>query len=310
VIVDEGQRVGDAWRRRWDSLRLFTPARINGLPSVPYPAAAGATVTKDQMADYVEGYANRFGLPVRLGIRVNSLSREDGTFVTDLGITADQVIVAASAHGTPYVPSLAAQLDAAITRLHSREYRNPSQLHGDVLVVGAGNSGAEVAIDAAGAGHKTWLSGRATGKLPYPMVYWPPLWWIFTRPALKGVASVEHGQPLVRVRPEDIAAAGIERVARVAGVERGKPGLEDGRVLDAGTVIWCTGFKETYPWIKLPILDETGRVKHERGVVTSQPGLYFVGLRGQSSIRSSLIDGVGADARHVVERIAMRRTAP
>jgi len=313
--VDDGARVGDAWRRRWDSLRLFTPARIDGLPGAPFSVPSGTTVTKDQMADYLESYAKRFGLPVRLYVRVRSLTRDGDGFVTDAGTSADHVIVATSSHGTPYVPPFASELDPAITRLHSTEYRNPSQLRGDVLVVGAGNSGAEIALDAARANHRTWLSGRDTGKIPYPLVYWPPFWWIFTRPAFRGIAVVEGGQPLVRVRPQDIAAAGIERVPRVAGVQEGKPLLDDGRVLEARTVIWCTGFRETYAWIKLPITDEAGRVMHQEGVVTSQPGLYFVGLRGQRSLRSSLIDGVGDDARYVVEKIAaappaLRATSP
>jgi len=316
VIVDACARVGDAWRTRWDSLRLFTPARLNGLPGARYPAAPGATVSKDQMADFLEAYAKRFGLRVRLGVKVHSLGRDGDRFVTDAGITADHVIVATSSHGTPYVPSFASELDPSITQLHSTQYRNPSQLHGDVLVVDAGNSGAEIALDAAGAKHRTWLSGRATGKIPYPMVYWPPLWWIFTRPAFRGIAVVERGQPLVRVRPQDIAAAGIERVPRVAGVQDGKPRLEDGRVLDAGTIIWCTGFRESYAWIKLPIADEAGRVLHRQGVATSQAGLYFIGLRGQRSVRSSLVDGVGDDAKFVVDMIAgsappaLRATSP
>lgn len=272
-----------------------------------YPGRAGATVTKDAMADYLEAYAKRFGLRVRLGVNVQSLGREGDRFVTDAGISADHVIVATSSHGTPSVPSFAAELDPMITRLHSTQYRNPSQLRGDVLVVGAGNSGAEIALDAARAKHRTWLAGRDTGKIPYPIVYWRPFWWVFTRPRFRGIAAGERGQPLVRVRPQDLAAAGIERVPRVAGVQDGKPRLEDGRVLDAGTVIWCTGFRETYPWIKLPITDEAGRVMHQQGVVTSQPGLYFVGLRAQRSLRSSLIDGVGDDARYVVEKIAGRR---
>jgi putative flavoprotein involved in K+ transport len=269
-----------------------------------YPGGAGATLTKDAMADYLEAYATRFGLRVRQGVKVQSLGREGDRFVTDAGITADHVIVATSSHGTPYVPSFASELDPMITRLHSTEYRNASQLRGDVLVVGAGNSGAEIALDAARAQHRTWLSGRDVGKIPYPIVYWRPFWWVFTRPRFRGIAVVEGGQPLVRVRPQDLAAAGIERVPRVAGVEEGKPRLEDGRVLDVGTVIWCTGFRETYPWIKLPITDEAGRVMHQEGVATSQPGLYFVGLRAQRSLRSSLIDGVGDDARYVVDRIA------
>lgn len=312
LIVDAGSRVGDPWRRRWDSLRLFSPARVNGLPGMPFPAPPGATVTKDQAADYMESYAKGFGLPIRLGVRVQSLSREDGRFVTDAGITADYVIVTTGSYGTPRVPSFAAQLDPGTTRMHSAEYRNPSQLHGDVLVVGAGNSGGEIAMDAAAAKHRTWLSGRKTGQVPYPVMFTRPAWWVITHaltvrtPMGKQMAATAYsrGQPLVRVKSADLAAAGVERVPRVAGVESGKPRLEDGRVLDVGTVVWCTGFDHTYPWIKLPITDSSGHIAHVRGVLESQPGLYFVGIPFQFGIRSSLIDGVGDDTKFVVDRIA------
>lgn len=315
VIVDDGARVGDAWRRRWDSLRLFTPARIDGLPGAPFPAPPGATVTKDEAADYLESYAKRFGLPVRLYVRVRSLDRDGDAFVTDAGLSADNVVVATGSYGTPRIPSFASELDPGIVQMHSTQYRNPAQLKGDVLVVGAGNSGAEIALDAARAKHRTWLSGRPTGKMPYPIMFSPPIYWLAMRvltlqtPVGRRAAAAVYtqGQPLVRISPEELLAAGVERMPRVAGVDGGKPRLEDGRVLDAGSVVWSTGFDHTYPWIKLPITDEAGHVMHDRGVVTSQPGLYFLGLPFQYRISSSLIAGVGDDARYVVEKIAARR---
>ena len=310
MIVDDGARVGDSWRRRWDSLRLFTPARINGLPGFPFPAPASATVTKEDVADYMEEYARRFWLPVRLGVRVGRLERDGEGFVTDARIAADQVVVATGAYLMPRVPEFVADVDAGIVQLHSTQYRNPTQLRGDVLVVGAGNSGAEIAIDAAHSGHRTWLSGRATGQVPYPTVFWRPFWWLFTRRILGRVVirGLDRGQPLVRIKPRDFDAAGIARVPRVTGTTEGKPRLEDGRVLVVGTVVWCTGFEQGYSWIKLPITDGEGRVVHRRGVVPSHPGLYFVGLPFQSRVSSSLIDGVRGDAKYVVEKIAARRS--
>ncbi|HKW69326.1 MAG TPA: NAD(P)-binding domain-containing protein [Candidatus Dormibacteraeota bacterium] len=310
LIVDDGARVGDSWRRRWDSLRLFTPARIDGLPGFPFPSPPSATVTKDQVADYMESYARRFWLPVRLGVRVGLLTQDGDSFLTDVGIAADQVVIATGSYLTPRLPAFVSDLDRGITQLHSTQYRNPSQLRGDVLVVGAGNSGAEIAVEAARAGHRTWLSGRPTGHVPYPMLFWRPFWWLFTRPQFRrfGVRSLDRGQPLVRIKPRDLQAAGIARVPRVAGASEGKPQLEDGRLLAVGTVLWCTGFEHSYPWIKLPITDPDGHVIHRHGVVSSQPGLYFVGLPFQTRISSSLIDGVDGDAKYVVERIAARRS--
>jgi putative flavoprotein involved in K+ transport len=319
VILDAGQRTGESWRRRWDSLRLFTPARINGLPGARFPGPPAATVTKDQVADYMEAYAKRFGLPLRFGVKVESLTHEGTAFVVNTGgqsLRSDHVVVATGSYATPRKPAFAGQLNPATTQLHSTEYRSQSQLGaGEMLVVGAGNSGAEIALDAA-ASRKTWLSGRPTGQMPYPVMFWPPAYWLLTHvisndtPVGRRVASqaVSRGQPLVRIKPTHLAAAGVERVPRVTGVQDGKPRLEDGRVLEVGTVVWCTGFDHSYPWIKLPITDEAGHLQHTRGVVPSQPGLYFVGVPFQHRISSSLIDGVGEDAEYVVEKIAARRS--
>jgi putative flavoprotein involved in K+ transport len=319
VILDGWNRVGEPWRRRWDSLRLFTPARIDGLPGAPFPGSPSAIVTKDQVADYMESYAKGFGLPIRLGVRVESLTRVGDTFEVTTGgqsLRADHVVVATGSYATPHKPEFAGQLEPTITQIQSTEYRNPSQLRdGSVLVVGAGNSGAEIAIDAAST-HRVWLAGRPTGQVPYPIIFSRPAFWLSTRlmsmdtPIGRRIApqALSRGQPLVRVKPKDLAAAGVERVPRVAGAQGGKPRLEDGRVLEVGSVVWCTGFDHSYPWIKLPITDEAGHLQHKRGVVPSQPGLYFVGIPFQHRISSSLIDGVGEDANYVVEKIAARRT--
>jgi putative flavoprotein involved in K+ transport len=122
VILDANSRVGDAWRHRWDSLRLFTPARFNGLDGWPFPAAPDAFPTKDEMADYLEAYAARFELPVRLGTAVAALTEEDGRFVAHTGgsrIEADTVVVGTGVFAKPYVPELAGELSPSITQLHS-----------------------------------------------------------------------------------------------------------------------------------------------------------------------------------------------
>ena len=166
VILDANERIGDAWRNRWDALRLFTPARYDGLPGWPFPAPARSFPTKDEVADYLVAYAARFALPVRTGISVTRLSRMRDRYVLAAGehrFEADHVVVASGAYHSPRVPAFAAELDPDIVQLHSTEYRDPSRLRqGDVLVVGAGNSGAEIARDVSGR-HRTWLSGRDTG---------------------------------------------------------------------------------------------------------------------------------------------------
>jgi putative flavoprotein involved in K+ transport len=170
AILDANTRVGDVWRSRWDSLRLFSPARFNGLEGMPYPAPAHTFITKDEMADYLERYAAHFQLPVRSGMRVERLWREGDRFRISAGgrcFEADNVVVAMANYQEPRTPAFAGQLDASITQLHSSEYRNPSQLQpGGVLVVGAGNSGAEISVEVVKS-HPTWISGGDPGAIPF-----------------------------------------------------------------------------------------------------------------------------------------------
>jgi putative flavoprotein involved in K+ transport len=169
VILDANEQIGDSWRKRWDSLRVFTPARLSGLPGMPFPAPASSFPSKDDVADYLVAYAARFDLPVRTGVRVDELSRLGDRFVVTSGdrrFEADNVVVGTGAYHNPRLPVFASELDPAIVQMHSSEYRSPSQLpEGGALVVGAGNSGAEIALEAS-RGHRTWLSGRDPGHEP------------------------------------------------------------------------------------------------------------------------------------------------
>jgi putative flavoprotein involved in K+ transport len=323
VILDAGQRVGDPWRRRWDSLRLFTPAAYNGLPGMGFPAPAWHYPTKDELADYLEAYAARFELPVRSGVEVDGLTRRGERYLVTAGerrFEADNVVVASGAYHTPRVPAFAAELDPAILQLHSSRYRRAAQLReGPTLVVGAGNSGAEIAVEAAGA-HPIWLSGRHPGSEPtraggrLDRLFTPPFWFLITRvltvqtpigrrlrPRLMGA-----GTPLARTRLSDLRAAGVARVPRTAGARDGLPVLEDGRALEVANVVWCTGFRPDFSWIDLPVLEDDGEPRHDRGVVASEPGLYFVGRFFLSALASALVGWVGRDAEHVVGQLAAR----
>jgi putative flavoprotein involved in K+ transport len=330
VILDANQRIGDPWRTRWDSLRLFTPARYNGLPGWPFPAPAWSFPTKDEMADYLEAYAARFDLPVRTGVRVDRLSRERDRYVVAAGkkrLEADQVVVAAGAYQRPRIPAFAAELDPGVVQLHSSQYRDPSQLReGGVLVVGAANSGAEIALEVSRT-HPTWLSGRHPGREPYrpgssrwDRLLIPVIWFMANHvltvktPMGRAVRQKFHigggrhsrGLPLARIRPKDITAAGIQRVPRTAGARDGRLVLEDGRDLEVANVIWCTGFVPDFAWIDLPVFAEDGGPVHDRGIVGSEPGLYFVGLVFLYALASSLVGVVGRDAEHIAEHIAAR----
>jgi len=326
VILDANDRIGDTWRKRWDSLRLFTPARFNGLDGMPFPGPAHSFSTKDQVADYLESYAARFGLPVRTGVLVKRLSRNGARFHVDAGdrrFEADNVVVAMGSYQLPRWPAFAASLDSDIIQLHSSAYRNVAQLReGRVLVVGVGNSGAEIALDVA-ACHPTWLAGTESGRVPFRpesalarYVFLPLMFRFIGHRVLtvrtpigrrKRPKLLSHAAPVVRVKPADIAAAGIERVSRVAGTRDGFPVLADERVLPVENVIWCTGFGPDFSWINLPVFGqekEPNEPVHVRGIVADEPGLYFVGLYFLYAMSSGFLPGVGRDAEHVVKHIA------
>jgi putative flavoprotein involved in K+ transport len=328
TILDANERIGDAWRNRWDSLRLFTPARFDGLDGMPFPAPANAFPTKNEMADYLETYAARFDLPVRTGVRVDGLSRQGSRYVVTAGnrrFEAEHVVVAMARYQVDRVPPFAGELDPSIVQFHSRDYRNPRQLkEGGVLIVGAGNSGAELALEIARK-HPTWMSGRNTGHIPFRIGGLAGRL-LLTRFVLRFVFHrvltvktpmgrkarpkiLSQGGPLIRVRPEDLKAAKVERVPKMIGVREGLPLLEDGRVLDVANVVWCTGFDTGSTWIRLPVFGEDGVPKHESGVATGEPGLYFVGLPFIYSFSSTMIHGVGRDAERIAQVIKGRTGA-
>jgi putative flavoprotein involved in K+ transport len=325
VILDAGERVGDVWRRRWDSLRLFTPAMFDGLAGMKFPAPRFSFPTKDEMADYLEAYAQRFQLPVRTGVRVERLTRSGGRYVVEAGarrFEAEHVVVAMSSYQVPRVPAFAKELRADIRQLHSSEYRNTTQLKpGGVLLVGAGNSGAEIAMELSRR-HPVWMSGRDTGHVPFRIdglvarlflsrflfrVVFHRLLTVNTPMGRRARHQMfTQGSPLIRVGPKQLLAAGVQRVPKVRGVVNGLPVLEDGRVLDVQNVIWSTGFGNGLSWIDLPIFEPDGEPRHQSGVASGEPGLYFVGLHFLHSLSSTMIHGLARDARRIADTIDAR----
>ncbi|HEX5168478.1 MAG TPA: NAD(P)/FAD-dependent oxidoreductase, partial [Cyclobacteriaceae bacterium] len=310
--------------------RLFTPARYDGLPGMPFPAHAHYFPTKDEMADFLEHYAQTFELPVMNGVRVDSLTKENGRFVVQSGnrrFEADHVIIAMANYQQPKIPAFANDLDPDIVQFHSHIYRNPNQVQaGGVLLVGAGNSGSEIAMELSRT-HKVYMSGRDTGHIPFriaspiarffflPLVLRVLFHRIFTidtpigRNVRKKVLTI--GGPLIRVKPNDLKKAGVVRVSKAVGMREGKPLLEDGTMPDVKNVIWCTGFHPGFSWIKLPVMGEH-EPNHRAGIVESVSGLYFTGLHFLYSFSSTMIQGTDRDAKRIVRHILnrMKETAP
>lgn len=325
VILDASERVGDAWRNRWDSLLLFTPARLNGLPGDRYPASRGAFISKDQMADYLEDYARRFDLPVRLGTRVERVSRRGAGFEVYAGgrlYHSSNVVVATSSFGKPRIPAFADRLDPEIMQIHSLDYRRPDQLpEGRTLVVGVGNSGADITMEVATT-HDVILAGEPIGAIPFRIerffarnVLVSVVFLVLTHVVNNGtpigrrsLKKTGGAPPLIRVKPRDLNRVAT-RVARIVGVEDGRPVTADGTKLDVSSVIWCTGFRPSFGWLDLPVLGDGGVPRHERGVVESEPGLYFCGLLAQHAASSDSIVGVQRDIRYVLRHLERTRPA-
>lgn len=330
LIVDTGARIGDSWRCHYDSLTLFTPAKLDSLDGLPFPGDPWAFPTKDEMADYLELYAVTFDLPVRLLTTVEHLAAdEDGGFTALLDgqpITCDNVVVATGTFGrTPQVPSFAHELDPRVRQLHSSEYRRPGELpDGPVLVVGASHSGLDIAYEL-GAVRPTTLVGPARGNVPFE---WDgrALRWAFpfiefafnhvlTRRTPMGRRTMEkirhHGAPQLRVKRRHLAARDVEWIRdHVAGVSGdGLPQLADGRTFQVATVVWATGFRQVYDWIELPLPLDRGWPVERRGVVDDVPGLYFCGLAFQYAFASGEVNGVGRDAAYLARQIAARTPA-
>ena len=325
TIVDAADSVGASWRARWDSLRLFTPARYNALPGMSFPGAPYSLPAKDEVVAYLEAYARRFELDTRLGTTVNSLRREGGRFVARTAdgetLEARAVIVATGANQRPYVPVFASALSERIVQLHSSAYRRPGDVPpGRVLVVGAANSGAQIALELARAGREVVLSGRDVGALPrrllgrdlydwmWPTVMRPTVDTRLGKRLMKG--RLFSGDPLIGIEAALFERDGVRRAGRTVGAAAGDPVVEGARLEDVAAIVWCTGFRPDYGWMELPVLGLDGYPAHRRGLAESVRGLGFLGMRFQRRLGSSLLGGVGEDAAEVVRHLAndLRRT--
>jgi putative flavoprotein involved in K+ transport len=320
LILDAYPRIGDAWRQRWDSLRVFTPAKYDGLPGVPFPADPLTFPTKDDVAGYLEGYATQFELPVLNGMRVERLRREGDRFVAAANgrrWEAHNVVVATGCSQAPKVPAFAVDLGSDVVQFHSSAYRNLQQLQdGPVLVVGLGNSGAEIALEVSRT-HSTFVAGKPGGELPVkhgptaaryflPVVRFVGLHVLTLSNSIGRKAAPAfkaHAAPLIRTKSKDLADAGVKFVPRVAGVRDGLPVLEDGTQPEVANVIWCTGYQDNFSWIDPALLDDGALPAQQRGVALGTPGLFFLGQEFMYAAASATLPGVCRDARYLAAKM-------
>jgi putative flavoprotein involved in K+ transport len=321
-IFDDHRRVGDSWRERYRSLRLFTPRRLVALPGLQPDLGYFAYPTGFQFADYLEDYVEQRRVPVQLATRVDRLTRiADSGFRLELStgrqVLARRVIVTAGAHRIPVTPGFATQLDPSIRQLHSLQYAGPEQLAaGPVLVVGAGNSGTDLALEAKANGHPVVLAGRQLGEVPFPVD--SPVANLLAGMVIRRLrrltidtekgraakaAQLGHGLMLIRNKERDLLRAGVVRVGRVEGVRDGKP-IVDGQAFEAATVVWCTGSRPDVDWIDIDgVVAPDGHPIEHRGIADAEPRLGFVGLDFQYAAASSTLTGFAQDACYVVNRL-------
>jgi putative flavoprotein involved in K+ transport len=314
-IVDAGTEIGGMWRSRWDSLQLFTSGRYDNLPGLPFPAAPDTYPGKDDVANYLQAYAAKFELPVRLGTNVTSLTRNGGRYVAKAGgeaLEARQVVVATGPFQVPFIPPIAGKLDPGVHQIHSAHYRRPQSVPpGDVLVVGAANSGCQIARELA-ATHRVELSvGQRIPAIPQRPLG-RDIWSWATALRLDKVTSGSRLGKRLAGR-DQVIGPGPQRLARRHGI-RIRPRtvstagrtvtFADGSAADFDAVVWATGFAADHSWIDIQeAKDDQGHILHRRGV-TASPGLYMLGLTWQHTRGSALLGWVGSDAAFLAGQIA------
>lgn len=328
IILEARDRIGDVWRSRWDSLHLYSPAKYDALPGMSFEGPGHRFPTAREMGDYLEAYAEHETLPIRTGVKVSRVRAEGDGYAVETSegtIAAQQVIVASGPFHHPYVPEVATELDPGIRQIHSVDYRRPDQLaDGAVLVVGLGHSGADLAHEAALAGHRTIVAGVSHGQLPFSVdsrrgrLAWPLLRVVATNlltlrtPIGRKMAPRVRlgGGPLLRYRRQELLAAGVEmRPVHLVGAKDGRPLLADDSVHDVSTVVWCTGFRPDFRWVEPATVDERGWPVQERGLAVGAAGLYFLGMPFLFGFTSMLVLGADRDARFVADAVARRAAA-
>jgi len=318
LVLEAAEELGHTWRTRWESLRLFTPAEHDALPGRPFPAPAGSYPGKEAVADYLREYATAFDLPVELNARVVGLQRTNGGFrlsTADRTYTARQVIVATGPFQTPFVPPLAAGLDASVTQMHSADYRCPQALPaGPALVIGGGNSGFQIAEELAGTRPVELSVGAANPALPQRLLGRDLFWWL-TRLRLMRVPAgsrlgrrLQTRETLIGTSRRGLQRAGVRFRPRLVDAAGRTVRFADGSSREVGIVVWATGYRADYAWIDIPGVPRDGRVSHRRGV-TDVPGLYFLGLPWQHTRGSALLGFVADDAAHVAASLARAAAA-
>ena len=317
TILEAASEPAAAWRERWDSLKLFTSARYDGLPGMDFPGDPDRYPTRDEVADYLTEYARRFELPVELNSRVRAVRRQGDRYVVELEdrtYEARQVVIATGPFQAPLVPRLAQDLGDGVAQMHSTAYRSPESIpEGRVLVVGGGNTGFQIAQELS-ASREVHLS-IGSRQMPLPQrILGRDLFWFLEKTGLirKTVDSrmgrrMSERETLIGSTPRRMRSRyGVELHGRAVSASGSTVRFDDGTQVDVAGVVWATGFRVDHSWIDVPVFDAGGRLIHERGV-TRAPGLYFIGMYWQHTRGSALLGWVKDDAEYLAEKIEASR---
>jgi putative flavoprotein involved in K+ transport len=318
TILEAADEPAAAWRRRWDSLKLFTSARYDALPGLAFPGDPDRYPTRDEVAAYLTDYAARFELPVELNSRVRRVSARDGGYLVELddrAYDARQVVVATGPFQTPFVPPVAAQVAQEVVQMHSTDYRSPASLpEGRVLVVGGGNTGFQIAEELSSSREVHLSVGSRQTPLPQRILGRDLFWYLEGTGLIRKTVDSRIGRrmsgrdTLIGSAPRRLRRRfGVELHGRAVAADGSTVRFGDGTHVDPAAIVWATGFRTDHSWVEAPVFDPAGRLVHRRGV-TASPGLYFLGLTWQHTRGSALLGWVKDDAEHIAREIESARS--
>jgi putative flavoprotein involved in K+ transport len=313
TILDAAAEPAAGWRERWDSLKLFTPARYNALPGLAFPGDPDRYPGREDVVAYLTDYARHFDLPVELGRRVRAIRKADGGYLVELdgrAYAADQVVVATGPFQIPFVPAIAERLDGEVVQLHSTAYRSPDAIpEGRVLVVGGGNTGFQIAEELSASREVHLAIGSRQMPLPQRILGRDLFWYLDTTGLIRKTTASRIGRrmagrdTLIGSTPRALRRRhGVQLHGRATDAAGSTVSFDGATKLDVEAVIWATGFRVDHSWVDVPVFDDEDRLVHRRGV-TASPGLYFLGLSWQHTRGSALLGWVKDDAEHIANQI-------
>lgn len=309
LILEKATEIGTSWRNRYDSLVLFTPNRYCQLPGAEFPGTRDEHSTKNEIAAYIKKYAEDQNFPIVLGQNVLEVTFQKGMYKITTEkeeYMARSVIIATGPFQIPFIPNFP-EIDGEKTlQIHSANYKNPSQVRGPkVLVVGGGNSGAQIAEELATftnkkfevyfsvKGHLSFISQKVLGKNIF--------WWMEKFCLLYAPKSSLRARLLNRSEP--VIGTDLKRLIKNGQVTV-LPEFTGKAEMQFDTIIWATGYRQNYDFIKIQnVLNENGALKHDGGIISNQPGLYCIGQIWQKTRGSALVGGVGRDAEKIVDHL-------